>query len=220
MAKRSTKAELNSRIHELYEGICKGKVTSTLVRFATEKWGVNRRQAEEYIARARELLAEQFRKRQPKFLTELLAKMEAVFQKAFHDGVACSAADGRLYQREDLATARQCIMDMAKLSGLCVDTEKQADTKVPTIGVLLDQTIRANSVEINRLNAKAIKTGLTSAEHKSLIALNRSILELVEQYRRVKDRGDESNMSDEELLKAVPDAMASLKQNLKGQVPN
>ena len=56
MAKKSDKAEIDRRIHTVVKLSSSAKTNSYILRFCTEEWGVQKRQAETYIQRAREII--------------------------------------------------------------------------------------------------------------------------------------------------------------------
>ena len=56
MAKKSDKAEIDRRIHAVVKLLSSAKINSYILQFFAEEWGVQKRQAETYLQRAREII--------------------------------------------------------------------------------------------------------------------------------------------------------------------
>ena len=77
-----SRQEKDRRIHEIAQLIINGKRTSECARYAAENWGVGRRQAEQYIADARDIIRADFSGERQDFLAEKLAALAKVQEKA------------------------------------------------------------------------------------------------------------------------------------------
>jgi len=122
----SSKQENDFRIKEAYELICRGEVSYDIERHFTAKYNIKKRQADHYIAGARKLLAEDFRKQKPYYLQEIIKRLEGLYKQA-KKGVECMNERGQIINRVELTTARQCLADIAKISGLVVNRVKIED---------------------------------------------------------------------------------------------
>ena len=82
MAKKSTNAELNLRVTEVYGLLTRGCSRAQIIQHASDLWQVTDRQADTYIARAREMIDADCNLSRPAFLAECLAGIRAIRQKA------------------------------------------------------------------------------------------------------------------------------------------
>ena len=82
MAKKSTNAELNHRVTEVYGLLTRGCSRAQIIQHASDLWQVTDRQADTYIARARELIDADCNLSRPAFLAECLAGIRIIRQKA------------------------------------------------------------------------------------------------------------------------------------------
>ena len=73
MAKKSDKAEIDRRIHTVVKLLSSAKTNSYIVRFCTEEWEVQKRQAEAYLQRAREIIKADYSVERSDFLGTRLA---------------------------------------------------------------------------------------------------------------------------------------------------
>ena len=86
MAKKSTNAEIQLRISEVYGLLTRGFSRAKILRHAAERWDCSERQADTYIARAREVLEKDCEMSRPAFLAECLAGIREVRENAAHKG--------------------------------------------------------------------------------------------------------------------------------------
>ena len=56
MAKKSTNVEIDERVNAVYDLLLKAYSRTQIVRYCSEHWDVGERQAENYMARARQLM--------------------------------------------------------------------------------------------------------------------------------------------------------------------
>ena len=82
MAKKSTNAELKLRVNEVYGLLTRSYSRAQIIQHASDLWQVTDRQADTYIARARELIDADCNLSRPAFLAECLAGIRAIRQKA------------------------------------------------------------------------------------------------------------------------------------------
>ena len=57
MAKKSTNVEIEERVNTVYQLLLQSHSRFEIVQYAAKEWGVQPRQADEYLARARQLIA-------------------------------------------------------------------------------------------------------------------------------------------------------------------
>ena len=99
VAKRSTKAEHDFRISTVYGMFVDGRSRTDVIQFASEKWGVSERTADEYIKHARVLLKQDCDITREALLAEALAGYRSIRQQAERRGqlmVAKSCLDATL----------------------------------------------------------------------------------------------------------------------------
>ena len=82
MAKKSTNAEVQLRINEVYGLLTRGYSRAQVLQHAADLWGCSVRQADTYIARAREILEQDCEMSRPAFLAEALARLRILEQRA------------------------------------------------------------------------------------------------------------------------------------------
>jgi hypothetical protein len=109
MTHRPTEAEIDQRVNAVYALLLRREPRQVIVQFAAEAWGVATRQADEYIARARDLMREEARRDREEARAEHLALRRDLFRRA--------------YKAEAWYSAFQIAQDEAKLMGLYFTTE-------------------------------------------------------------------------------------------------
>ena len=80
MAKKSDKAEIDRRIHTVVKLLSSAKTNSYIVRFCTEEWEVQKRQAEAYLQRAREIIKADYSVERSDFLGTRLALLVKIIE--------------------------------------------------------------------------------------------------------------------------------------------
>ena len=80
MAKKSDKAEIDQRIHTVVKLLSSAKTNSYILRFCTEEWGVQKRQAETYLQRAREIIKADYSVERSDFLGTRLALLDEIIE--------------------------------------------------------------------------------------------------------------------------------------------
>jgi len=78
-------------VDTVYGLLCEGQSRGDIVRFVADQWGVTDRQADNYIARAREKLAQDADMARPAWLAEALGRLRRYEQAAYKRGnVQCA----------------------------------------------------------------------------------------------------------------------------------
>ena len=80
MGKKSDKAEIDRRIHAVVKLLSSAKTHSYILRFCTEEWGVQKRQAETYLQRAREIIKAAYSVERSDFLGTRLALLDEIIE--------------------------------------------------------------------------------------------------------------------------------------------
>ena len=80
MAKKSGQAEIDRRIHAVVKLLSSAKTNSYILRFCTEEWGVQKRQAETYLQRAREIIRADYSVERSDFLGTRLALLDEIIE--------------------------------------------------------------------------------------------------------------------------------------------
>lgn len=82
MAKKSDAAEIDRRIHTVVKLLSSAKTSSYVLRFCAEEWGVQKRQAENYLARAREIIRADYSVDRHDFLGSRLALLDEIIESS------------------------------------------------------------------------------------------------------------------------------------------
>lgn len=102
MAKKSSKHEVEHRVDVIARMIVNAATTSQVLRYCSVEWGVSKRQAETYLARAREAVRQDYSLERAEFLASRLGVLDSVTQKAVKSG-QLSAAVGSIRLQAELA---------------------------------------------------------------------------------------------------------------------
>jgi len=86
MGKRATKVDKQLRIAQFVRLISNGAVTSDLVGYARDNWGLGRSQAEKYIAEAREVIVHDVDQDRKQVVAELMHTSHTVIKNAMKKG--------------------------------------------------------------------------------------------------------------------------------------
>lgn len=100
MAKKATNIEIDRRIHEIVKLLSSAKTNSYICRYAAEEWGSSQRQAERYLARAREIVKADYSVERSDFLSSRLALLDKVIQKSIETGQHSNAVGALRLQAE------------------------------------------------------------------------------------------------------------------------
>ena len=79
---RCTAAEKIFRANRVARMIANGATRSDIVHYAAQEWGLSKRQADDYIALAREVLKEDWNMDRQAYLATLLSQLNIVHKKA------------------------------------------------------------------------------------------------------------------------------------------
>ena len=80
MGKKSDAAEIDRRIHAVVKLLSSAKTNSYILRFCTEEWGVQKRQAETYLQRVREIIKADYSVERSDFLGTRLALLDEIIE--------------------------------------------------------------------------------------------------------------------------------------------
>ena len=91
MAKKSDKAEIDRRIHAVVKLLSSAKTNSYIPRFCAEEWGVQKRQAETYLQRAREIIKADYSVERSDFLGTRLALLDEIIEASIRCKQHCTS---------------------------------------------------------------------------------------------------------------------------------
>ena len=80
MGKKSTNAEIDRRVHAVVKLLSSAKTNSYIRRYAAVEWGASERQADRYLARAREIIRADYSVERPDFLGSRLALLDEIIE--------------------------------------------------------------------------------------------------------------------------------------------
>jgi hypothetical protein len=86
MARKSTNTEIDQRINVVYDMLLRAYNRTQIVRYAAEEWQVSERQAETYIARARDLQRLDAELERPQWLIAAIARLQEYEREAHTKG--------------------------------------------------------------------------------------------------------------------------------------
>ena len=107
MAKKSTNAEMELRVKEVYGLLTQSYSRAQILQHAADMWGCSVRQADTYIARAREILEQDCAMSRPAFLAEALVRLRRLEQRAESRGQLQVAVNAVRLQTELVGLAKQ-----------------------------------------------------------------------------------------------------------------
>ena len=80
MGKRSDRAELDRRIHTVVKLLSSAKITSYVIRYASQAWGVGKATADRYLKEAPEIIRADDSVERNDFLASRLALLDEVIE--------------------------------------------------------------------------------------------------------------------------------------------
>ena len=80
---KSTKTEVQHRVHTLYKLIAEGNSRQSILQYGTDTWGVTERQVETYYARAQELCMQDADMERPAWIAQALVRLQNYENAAF-----------------------------------------------------------------------------------------------------------------------------------------
>jgi hypothetical protein len=86
MARKSTNVEIDQRINTVYDLLLRAYNRTQIVRYASEEWQVSERQAETYIARARDLQKLDAELERPQWLVGAIGRLQEYEREAHAKG--------------------------------------------------------------------------------------------------------------------------------------
>lgn len=107
MAAKSTEAEVEQRVQEIYLLLLRRENRQSICRYARAKWGVSDDQADRYTKSARDLMRQDARVERDDAIAEHIALRKDLYHKAYKD--------------QKWAIAFQIAQDESKLLGLYFD---------------------------------------------------------------------------------------------------
>ena len=99
---RISASEKDRRVHEIAQLLVNGKRPSECVQYAAKSWGIAKRQADAYIAEARQVIKADFSTERTTFLAEKLAALSMIQEKALQSN-QLGAAVGAVRLAAELA---------------------------------------------------------------------------------------------------------------------
>jgi len=82
MARKCNNAESEQRVNAVYDLLLRAHSRKQIIQFASESWGIGDRQVDNYIARARELLALDAELARPQWMHSALARLQEYERRA------------------------------------------------------------------------------------------------------------------------------------------
>jgi hypothetical protein len=76
MAVKTSEHERIQRVHEIYRLLVRGASRFRVIQYASEKWSVSERTADNYLADARRLLDRELEQARPEWLTQSLCEIQ------------------------------------------------------------------------------------------------------------------------------------------------
>lgn len=125
--RKATQAVAAARLNEVLDMVARGFTTAAIVRHGAENWNLKRRGIEKYLTKAYEVIHKELAREYPKKVATLVARQDAIYTHAmepvpkFNQGIPLyypGEGGAKLVVERDLGTARQAVMDQAKLLGL------------------------------------------------------------------------------------------------------
>lgn len=100
MAKKATNIEIDRRIHEIVKLISSAKTNSYIRRYAAEEWGASERQAERYLARARDIIRADYTIERSEFMASRIALLDKIAEASIKQGQHSNAVGALRLQAE------------------------------------------------------------------------------------------------------------------------
>jgi len=118
MSKRSTKEQVDSRVHQCYVWLIEGADPTTIIQSGVGLWGVTSHTVRKYLKRARALLAEAAATERTHELGRVLARNERLYREAWKKATGKDRPQSQM-----LWLCRALNRDRAELLGLNEPTE-------------------------------------------------------------------------------------------------
>jgi hypothetical protein len=82
VARKCTNTEADQRVNAVYDLLLRANSRAQIIRFCADSWGVGERQAENYMARARQLMALDSELARPQWLEAALSRLQEYERRA------------------------------------------------------------------------------------------------------------------------------------------
>mgnify|MGYP001160809274 FL=1 len=82
---KSTNVEIEERVNAVYKLLLQSYSRFEIVQYAAKEWGVQPRQADEYLARARQLIAKDSEIERPEWLAAAISRLVQYEKRAGRD---------------------------------------------------------------------------------------------------------------------------------------
>ncbi len=83
---KGTRAQIARRVTQVFKLLILGKTRAFIVQFCADQWEIEERQADEYIARANDMIEAQAARTREDHMKIALQRLDAVFGEAFEAG--------------------------------------------------------------------------------------------------------------------------------------
>ena len=83
---KSNKATVDMRVNRVARMLANGAVRSEIVQYSSKEWGLSARQADQYIRKARDIMAEDWEIDRRTFTAELLSQLASLQQESRKNG--------------------------------------------------------------------------------------------------------------------------------------
>lgn len=85
MGKKASNAEIDRRIHEVVRLLSLATPNSAILRHCALEYGVNERQAQNYIARARDVIRQDYSIERSEFMASRMALLDKIIQRSIKE---------------------------------------------------------------------------------------------------------------------------------------
>ena len=131
MGKKNNATEIDRRVHTVIKLLSSAKTNSYILRFCVQEWGVQKRQDETYIQRAREIIKADYSVERSDFFGTRLALLEEIIEASIrckqHNNTIVLEAQAQL-TLTGLLKCKQTIKNAAA-DGACVGIEDLSSQK-------------------------------------------------------------------------------------------
>ena len=100
MAKKSSKAEVERRVHAIVKLLGEARTTSYINQFAKDEWGVTESQTYRYLKRAREIIRQDYTVERVDFLSSRLQMLDEIARASMASGQHSNAIGALRLQAE------------------------------------------------------------------------------------------------------------------------
>jgi hypothetical protein len=119
-APKAPTSERDNRVNHCLEWLMDGYTRKMALREGSQMWGVCTRTVDDYFSDAQDVLQKHYEAKRSRLLSTYVARLDDMYEKTAH-------------LKEDYSTARQIVMDQAKLAGLLKEQIEVNDLKAPDL---------------------------------------------------------------------------------------